>query len=145
MTISRTLLSLSTLSLPTSTYDFGEFSTDGVHWDRNSVSSPWVHGRRLRSARKSVRTVTGELYVVSALTTAPATHDAAVAVLAAALGQFAWVLTITGTDSGSQSWSWNCEPADYDPGESLMESSKWRWSTFQISVPVSPVQISGAW
>lgn len=145
MSIGRTSLSLSALSLPSSTYDFGEFFTDGVRWDRLTASSPWVHGRRLRNARMDVRTVTGELYVISPMGTSPATHDAARDALVDALSQFSWTLTITGTEGGSQSWSWTCEPADIETPDSIMSDSMWSWSTLNVSIPVYPIALAGSY
>lgn len=151
VTIGRTGLSLSDIVMTNAasdTYQFGELSTTGLTWERNTVTSPWVHGRRLRSTRKVAREISGELYVVSALTATPTTHDTALGTLLTALSQFSWALSIASTDgSNTRTWTYACEPADVEPGgdETLMMNATYRWTTLNVTIPVSPLPSSGAW
>lgn len=149
MTITRTLLSLGDITIdndPEDTYQFGEFTGSGLQWDRTSVTSPWVHGRRLRSVRRSPSTLTGELYVVSPLSATPTTHDEALDTLLDALSQFTWTLSIQSSDgSNTRLWQYTCEPADATPGESRMVDARNRWTTVQVSIPHAPIPSSGAW
>lgn len=153
MTISRTLVEpLGTLAdlVLTNTegdlYHFGEFTGSGMQWERSTATSPWVHGRRLRSARKSPATLTGELYVVSPLPSSPILHDDALGALLEALSQWTWTLQLTAQYvNHTQTWIYDCEPADVTPGESkMLNASSW-WTTLQVSIPHSPVIFEGAW
>lgn len=150
VTITRTLLSLSDLVLANSSaadvYQFGELTGAGLQWERSTATSPWVHGRRLRSARKSSAEITGEFYVVSALSDTPTTHDTRLDTMLDALSQFTWTLSIQSTNgSNTRLWQYTCEPADVTPGESKMIDATWRWTTLQVTIPHSPLPSSGAW
>lgn len=148
--ITRTLLELDDIVMTNASsediYQFGELTGSGLQWERQTATSPWVHGRRLRSARRSSSTIEGELYVVSYLTSTPTTHDVRVHHMLNALSQFVWTLSIQSTDgSNTRLWQYTCEPADVTPGESRMLDATYRWTTLQVSIPHSPLQSSGSW
>lgn len=151
ITITRTLLSLSDLVIANATadtYQFGEFTGTGVQWERNTVTSPWIHGRRLRSSRKSSAELHGQFYVVSARDATPTAHDQALGVLLDALSQFTYTLSIQSTDgSNTRVWQYTCEPADVEPGdnESMMMNAAFRWTTLDVTIPHRPIPSSGAW
>lgn len=130
---------------PEDQYQFGAFKTSGVQWERNTVTSPWVHGRRLRSARKSPKLLTGELYVVSGRGAGVGGHDAALETLLDTLGQFTYTVTISTSAGGS--WSYTAEPADVEQAEdeSLMVNAFERWTTLHVTIPVRPIPLAGAW
>lgn len=130
---------------PGDSYQFGAFTTAGMVWERNTVTSPWVHGRRLRSARKAASQLTGELYVVSARSASPGDHDTALGTLLDALSQFTYTVTIATSAGGS--WQYTAEPADVEQAddESLMLNAAERWTTLAVTIPVRPVPLAGAW
>jgi hypothetical protein len=136
MAIGRTYLGLSALSLDniSGNYHFGEFTPDGVQWDRDTVTSPWVNFRFLVAARKRIASMDGELYVVTS--GSASAHQSAEDTLLAALGQPAWTLSIT-TDGATRSFG--CEMADVEPGESIMQAQYTRWTTYHCTIPCRPV------
>jgi hypothetical protein len=147
--ISRTLLSLSPLAIGAGagdTYQADELTPDGRAWDRVTVGSPWVHGRVLRAARMRPATLSGAIIVVSSLAAGPATHETALAALVEALSQFTYTMTLTVTDgANNQSWTYACEPADVNPGESINRYGRDRLTTVQVSIPHYPIPSAGVW
>lgn len=135
LSISRTYLGQSTLTLDniSGNYHFGEFLPEGVAWDRDTVTSPWVNYRYLVAARKRMSSIVGELYVVTS--GSASSHKSAEDTLIAALGQPAWTLTIT-TDGAARAFA--CEMADIEPGESPMRAHSTRWTTYICTIPCRP-------
>jgi len=145
LTLGRTSLGLGDLTIaPGGVYDFDNVATSGISWSRVTVTSPWTHGRRLRSATKDVKSITADLFVISALSDDPSTHDGRLVTLLAALDQFAWTFSVS---SGSLVRQWACEPADYTPlsGENFLTNDTDRWTTVSVSIPAHPIPSSGAW
>jgi hypothetical protein len=148
VTLTRTLLGLGNLSLANAASDpiqFGEFVGNGITWSRLASTSPWIDGERLRAASRQQSSLTGEFYIVTALSTAPATHDGHLDDLLAALGQFAWQLSITISSGGTLTRTYDCEPADVTPDESYNMADTFRWTTVKVTIPHAPVPSSGAW
>jgi len=152
VTITRTLLSLADLTstnASTDPFGYGQITGSGVQWQRVTVTSPWIHGRRLRSATKGPGTLSGELYVISDRSAHPSTHDTALSVLLTALGQLTYTFTVSFADAGGNTYkvdrAYVCEPADISPGESHMIADTNRWTTLSVSIPCSPLPSAGSW
>lgn len=143
LTISRTLLSLSNLVLPTGVIDFMPVEHGGRHWDRTYAQSPWVHGRTLTGARMQPSSIAVEFFIDTTYSSSQATHATALDALIDALSQFTYTITQV---VGNQTDQWTCEPAEIDPGVvPHTRALQWRRQLVKAVVPVSPVPVQGVW
>lgn len=148
LSIGRTLLSLSALTMPTTSYRFGHPTFSGKQWDRQFAQSPYVHGRQLTSARLQVSSIEVDLICIAELTDSVDTLDQAQATLLAALEQFAYTITVTATDGIGPvvTHTWAAEPADWVAGEIPMDlEQRYRVSLWKATIPVHPVPKVGRW
>lgn len=123
-----------TMNNLTGSFMFGEWQDDGVQWDRDIVTAPWVNYRYIISARKRVVTLTGELYVVT--NGSAASHKSAENTLLAQLAKPVYTITIS-TEGTSRSFQ--CEMADVERGESIQSALFNNWTTFVCTVPCRPI------
>lgn len=115
LTVSRTLLSLSTLDVSVTPYRIGgpdQLIDAGTVTHRNDwVRSPYLEGATLAgTVRDLVDGCTLDVDVVGADQAAIKTN---VTALIAAFTQFVYVLTLSLDGS---TWAWTCGPADYKVG-----------------------------
>lgn len=148
LTIGRTMLSLSPLAMPSTSYRFGHITFSGKQWDRQFAQSPYVHGRQLTSATLQVAQIEVDLICIAELGDAVDALDQAQATLLAAIEQFAYTITVTATDGigPAVTHTWAAEPADWDPTSIPMDlEQRYRVSAWRTTIPVHPVPTTGRW
>lgn len=138
-TITRTELSLSTLTLIDSTYDImNQPGLDGgrVSWRRENAASPYVAGVT------EIGSVKDDVLTSLVMRVTGASHSdvqTKVSTLISAFSQKTYTLTI-GLDGTS--WAWACRRADY----AISFDLPMRWqkvARVALSIPRSPVPTSG--
>lgn len=138
--VTRTLLSLSDLTLAGSTFNVAEkpvFDSGHVTWRRENVTSPFVSGDFEVGAVPDKAAITMAVRVTS---TSDAALSSALGTLLAAFTQKTFTLTAT---IGAASYSWACRRADYGPVTFDQTLRGHRTAMVPLSIPRSPVPVSG--
>lgn len=146
LTISRTELALPALQLwdPPDYFVLDDSFGPGQQTKRReTVQSPWVHGRFATSIVKDVQVATMAVQVTASSEAGLATRIAA---LLAAFDQFTFYLTAT--QHGLGTFSWVCESADYavGPGGAINDFDLKTTPYGQVvtaSIPRSPIAALG--
>lgn len=149
LTIGRTMLGLSALTMPSTSYRFGHLVFSGKQWNRGTAQSPYVHGRQLTSATLQVASLDVDLICIADQGDPVDTLDQAQATLLAAVEQFAYTVTVTASDGVGADvvHTWAAEPADWAPSSDLPLDleQRYRVSSWRATIPLHPVPVTGRW